>query len=210
MENLAKPENFLFFMAFVVPGFVAMKSYSMVIEASLEKSAATLLIESIIYSVMLFVPLSAGYSWAEGTMKSGELVEGVMAWMALTFLVPAVLGYGLVQARLRMAGKGWGRHPISNAWDYIFSEKSQSKDGVFLRVRTVDGRWLGGAYMAGSLASAQRSEKSLCIARAYDFDESGLVRREVPVSRSVLVESSAISSIEFFSYNDIPYRRADA
>ena len=210
MENLAKPENFLFFMAFVVPGFVAMKSYSMVIEASLEKNAATLLIESIIYSVMLFVPLSSCYLWAEEAMKSGQLLEGIVAWMAVTFLVPAALGYGVVRFRLGIAGKGWGRHPISNAWDYIFSEKSQSKEGVFLRVRTVDGRWLGGAYMAGSLASAQRSEKSLCIARAYDFDECGLVKREVPVNRSVLVESSAISSIEFFSYSDIPYRRADA
>jgi len=206
VEDLAKPENFLFFMAFVVPGFVAMKAYSMVIEASLEKNAATLLIESVIYSVMLFVPLGACYLWAESAIKDGFVLKGVSAWIAVTFLVPAIVGYTLVRIRLIMANRGWGRHPICNAWDYIFSEKSKSKDGVFLRVRTVDGRWLGGAYMVGSLASAQRSEKSLCIAMAYDFDEQGLVRREVPVNRSVLVESSAISTVEFFTYADIPYR----
>jgi hypothetical protein len=209
VEDLAKPENFLFFMAFVVPGFVAMKAYSMVIEASLEKNAATLLIESVIYSVMLFVPLGAGYLWAANAIKTGLVLEGVSVWIAVTFLAPAIIGYVLVRIRLVMADQGWGRHPICNAWDYIFSEKSKCRDGVFLRVRTVDGRWLGGAYMAGSLASAQRSEKSLCIAKAYDFDEHGFVHREVPVDRSVLVESSAISTVEFFRYADIPYRSED-
>lgn len=181
----------------------------MVIEASLQKNAATLLIESVIYSVMLFVPFGYGYLWAATAIKNGSLFEGTLAWIAVTFLAPAGVGYILVWLRLAMAGRGWGRHPICNAWDFIFSEKSKSAEGVFLRVRTVDGRWLGGAWMAGSLASAQRSEKSLCIAKAYDFDETGLVYRSVPVNRSVLVESCAISTVEFFTYADIPYRSED-
>lgn len=197
-------------MAFVVPGFVAMKTYSMVVEASLEKNAATLFIESVIYSVMLFVPMGASYVWAVDAIEKGLILQGISVWIAATFLFPALVGYVIVRIRLFMAERGWGRHPICNAWDFIFSEKSQSKDGVFLRVRTVDGRWLGGAYMAGSLASAQRSEKSLCIAKAYDFDEQGLVYREVPVNRAVLVESTAISTVEFFTYADIPYRSENA
>lgn len=209
MEDLTKPENLLFFMAFIVPGFIAMKAYSMVIEASLEENASTLLIESAIYSIILFVPLGYFYRSAANLVEAGNFFWGTIAWIAATFLAPAIVGYLVVWGRLALARFGLGRHPINNAWDFIFSEKSKSKHGIFLRVRTTDGRWLGGAYMAGSLASAQRSEKSLCIAKAYDFDDEGRVFREVPVDRSVLVESSAISTVEFFSYDDIPYRSED-
>lgn len=120
--NFASPENFNFFLQFIVPGFIILYFRSQFITGkfpTLSESLVAFLSLSTLYQAILYpfrgiLPANGPESW--------------LVWVLITFFVPSVLGIilGIISQRdwIRNMIRKLGANPVHQvptAWDWYFS-----------------------------------------------------------------------------------------
>ena len=192
MGTLLTSENFLFFLQFVVPGFIILYFRAQFATGRLpvisERIAAAAIL-SAIYQAALF-PLSNVVFIKEGSNP--------IVWIAFIFLVPAVVGCCLGIA----LQKNWFRkllnmmklnpvHPIGAAWDWRFGQMKECWCLITLK----SGKEWRGHLSGKSFMSSTPGERDIFVSDVYSKTEEGDTWQKE--NTSLWIAHGEIQSIEF-------------
>ncbi|WTW82112.1 DUF6338 family protein [Streptomyces canus] len=109
---------------------------------------------------------------------------------ALIVLLPAGLAWAEAWLRARTAPT---RHmPAPTAWDHLFSGQSS----CFVRIRTKDGRWVGGWYGGRSYATAYPQSRDIFLESQYRMTPDGRFGERMGDTGGVYVPAETIDVLE--------------
>lgn len=189
--------NLILFFAFVFPGFLSMRVWSLLHPsktANLKDSFLDAVAFSIVNFVIFFYPISL--LGDPGFVKDNLLLTYLFVtiiFFAAPILWPAILLHIL----RRISKRGIILDLFPSAWDYFFGKKQ----GCWVIVHLKDGRRIGGLFDSESFASSFPREGSIYIQELWQLDASGNFSAKVPQTLGAVFHAGEYSLIELFERN---------
>lgn len=189
-------ETLFLFLLFVVPGFIAMKIYGLIIPSAVIDLKSRVL-EAISYSMInigaMFVPIAL--------MLHFELLLKSPVWFAIlgfliVFVSPGLLGYLFAKFRRSDWGTSIFLHPSPTAWDFYFDNTPP----CWLICHLKNGKMVGGFYGLQSYATAYPRESQMYFEEVWRIDEHGRFADRIDRSNGMIVRYDDCELIEFFEW----------
>ncbi len=190
-------DKIFLFIAFVIPGFISIKVYELLVPCE-KKDSSGQLIDAITYSCINYALLF----WFIIEVESSTLST------AHPFLYK--IFYGLVLFGcpvLWVLLWRWARaldffqknapHPTHKPWDYVFSQRKWYWIIVTLR----DGQKIAGKYGKHSFSSSSPAQEQIYLEEAWVLNADEGFERPRTDTAGIIVLSQDISTVEFFKYN---------
>lgn len=190
----------LIFIAFVVPGFVSLKTYEVLLPHT-SKDSAQQLIDAVAYSSINYAVLL----WPIFEVETSNLrVSHPTAYVAfyLFVLLIAPVSWALLLRRLRETQFLLSAlpHPTAKPWDYVFGQRKP----YWVIVTLKDGAQIAGRYDSRSFASSAPAPEQVYLEERWVLNAAGGFERQRSETAGVLILASDIVNIEFFN---LTYRR---
>lgn len=194
-------EAVFYTLAFVVPGFIMLSSFRMIVKTRDETSQINLIrfvcFSSINYGVWSWLI----YLLVKTNFLSHSLFLRSLLWLFIIFISPILLGLfigylsdrNIVSKLLTKLGLKIIQ-PIPSAWDYFFSKILQP---IWVLVTLQDGSEIAGIFGIRSFSSSDNQERDLYLEKVYSICTDGSWC-EVVDSKGVLISSRHIKSLEFW------------
>jgi hypothetical protein len=196
MPNLVSVDNIYLILGFIVPGLIAIFVRAQFLTGRSPPHSEAILsyfVISVIYYALVLPVIDVVAGWEDaGFWKP-------LAWLAVIFLGPAVLGGALgLNAQMgfvRRLANWFGMHPVHvmpTAWDWKFSSAGEHWVLVTLKDETKFAGFCG----VGSFMSSDPNERDIYIEKVFDLDDDnnwidcGM--------KGVLIIASEIKTIEFW------------
>jgi Family of unknown function (DUF6338) len=183
------------FIAFVVPGFISLKTYEL-ISAGVSKDSSQQLIDAVAYSSINYALLLWPIYIVE---KNGIFVTypNLHAIFYLFVLLIAPVLWALLFKKLRTTQLFQGAlpHPTGKPWDYVFSQRKS----FWIIVSLKDGNRIGGRYDSRSFASSAPAADQLYLEETWVVNSDGGFERPRVDSAGILILTPDIVSVEFFN-----------
>lgn len=184
------------FVAFVIPGFVSLKTYELLF-LSTPKDTSSQLIDAVAYSCLnyaiLFPVIYYVNAYEVGT--TSPIVFALLCLIVL-FVSPIVWVCSLRAVRCSNLFQRWLPHPTEKPWDYVFSKR----DPYWVIVTMKDGKKLGGKYGYNSFSSSGTTKEQIYFEETWVLNADGGFDRPKETTAGTLIVSSDIDSIEFFHW----------
>ncbi|WP_328222417.1 DUF6338 family protein [Aeromonas caviae] len=185
-------DKLLLFIAFVMPGFIAIKAYELFAVASERKSTSEQLIDAVSYSCINYVLwLPVVYVVESGELRNVHFWLYVLFYFLVLFVSPVVISYTWLKVRV----KRFKQHPIQKPWDFVFSSM---EDPHWVVVTLKSGEKVGGYYGPGSFASNSPAPEQIFLKNSWIINEDGGFERVKETSAGILILSSEILYLEFY------------
>jgi hypothetical protein len=189
--DLLELNKVLLFVAFIMPGFIAIKAYELFAVGSERRSTSEQLIDAISYSCINYVLwLPAVYLIEAGELRNAHLWLYVLFYLLVLFISPVVISYFWVKVRVRR----FKEHPIKKPWDYVFS----SLEPHWILVTLKSGEKIGGYYGPESFASSSPAPEQIFLQNSWVINNDGGFERIKDTSAGILILSSEILYLEFY------------
>jgi hypothetical protein len=128
--------------------------------------------------VVLVVLPGSMYTWAYERQASSygvTFADRTLRFIAVSVIFHLVFGwieYGVYrlltpERETRLLSAALGRAPAPRAWDNLFSERPNA----YLRIRLVDGTWVGGRFAGDSYAGGFPHDGDLYLEEAWEVDQ---------------------------------------
>lgn len=187
----------LIFIAFVIPGFLSMKIYS-VLHPSVQLDTSKTIVEVVSYScvnyAIWFVPI---YHVEKSSFQISHGILYFVFYLIVLFVSPIILTVFFVWMR---SWKWLCRllpHPTGRAWDYFFG----LKEPAWVVVTLKDGKKIGGKYSSDSFSSSTPNPEQLYLEETWEINADGGFEKARTDTMGILILSKEIESIEFFKFN---------
>lgn len=195
MAELLNTDSLSLFLYFVVPGFVAMKVYDLIVPSERRKFGESL-IEVVSFSM---VNLALTF-WIIAEINKPEFrSNNSFLYYAATFLVVSVVPAGLAIATHKFLTSRFLRgrmlHPTPTGWDYFF-DKGQS---CWILFHLKSGTKLGGLYGENSFASSFPNEQEVYVQEIWRVDELGRFVEKVQGTAGTVIKRDDCKLIELFT-----------
>jgi hypothetical protein len=197
--DITTTDKLLLVVLFVIPGFVAMKVYS-ILSSGPRLDASKAVIDAVAFSCCNYAVFAFPIYWMRyAGLAARQPVVYAVAWVGVLLIGPLLLAVGVFALRRAKWMGRWLPHPVDRAWDYVFGKR----EPFYLIITLTSGKRIGATYGNNSFASSYPADPEIYVEEAWDVDEAeGFVRRHVK-TRGLLIASSAIESIEFIGpYDD--------
>lgn len=189
--ELLELNKLLLFVAFVMPGFIAIKAYELFAVASERKSTSEQLIDAMSYSCINYVIwLPVAYAVE---LRNVHFWLYVIFYILVLFVSPVLISYLWVKVRV----KKLSLHPIQKPWDYVFSRRQR----YWIIVTLKSGEKVGGLYDSKSFASSYPAPEQIFLQNSYIINKYKCLEREKEGSAGILILSSEIIYLEFYNVN---------
>lgn len=184
------------FVAFVIPGFVSLKTYELLF-LSTPKDASSQLIDAVAYSCLNYAILFP-IIYFINLYEVGATSPIVFALLCLIvlFVSPVVWVCSLRAIRCSNLLQRWLPHPTEKPWDYVFSKR----DPYWVIVTMKDGKKLGGKYGYNSFSSSGTTREQIYFEETWVLNADDGFDRPRETTAGTLIVSSDIVSIEFFHW----------
>lgn len=189
MEALLK-DNFFLFLLLIVPGFVAIKVFDLLV-ASERRDFSKSLIEVAAYGAVNLALLRPLVGYLD---PNGSSVATYVVGVLIVLVVPAFLAVGwraLLSAKFL---RGVVIHPVPAAWDFYF----QRAEPCWVICHLKSGELVGGWFGEQSFASGFPQAQELYIERLWKMNPSGAFESEVDRSLGGFVRREDCNLVEFF------------
>lgn len=196
--NISILENLLLFILFVIPGFITLKTYHLLVPS--ENAAAPIqIIDAITYSSANYALLS----WAIYLIESNAVQESnPIAYVAFYFCVLFVAPILIALLWRKIRHSHWvvskTSHPSDTAWNFVF----QKRKPYWVVVTLADGSKIFGEYGYDSFASSVPSKQQIFLERVWHGNNTGGFEKPKDQTAGVIVTSSDIAAVELFEYED--------
>lgn len=198
MQQLLAPE-FILFLAFIVPGFLSMRVYGLLLPGD-EPSLKENVLEAFAFGILNFVVMY----WAISLLLDQEftprsrLVNYLL--VVLTFLIAPMTWPVIVKIILRKLAE-WNvvLYGYRNAWDDFFLRR----EPCWIIVHLKDGRRLGGWYGDNSYAGLYPNSGHLSLEQLWRLDEQNKFVEPVPQSRGIILRPDDYHFVELFREGDM-------
>ncbi len=182
------------FVAFVVPGFISIKTYGLLFLVP-PKDTSSQLIDAIAYSCLnyaIFYPL---YFYIKSIDSDcfGFGFYSIFLFVAL-FVGPVCWVILWRWARGKKCLQKWLPHPVDKPWDFVFGQRVP----FWVIVTLKDSRKIAGLYGSKSFASSAPSKEQIFFEQTWELNEDGGFERPRETTAGTLIVTAEIESIEFF------------
>lgn len=187
-------ENKLFlFIAFVVPGFVAIKVYELLAPSKSGESSKQL-VDAISYSCLNYaILLWPIYLVETSSLKLTNLNYYLFFYFSVLFVFPTLLVILWRWLRELEIVQKFVPHPTQKPWDYVFSQRQCHWVIVTLK----NGEKIAGMYGPNSFASSAPAEEQLYLEEQWMLNDAGGFERRVEQTSGIIILSSEIMFVEF-------------
>lgn len=191
-------DQLVLFLTFVIPGFVALKTYS-IVQPEGHRDASQQLIDALAYSCVNYAFLAFPIYLVQRHNVAQAHPFWYAAFCAFVVLV-APAAWTLLYIKLRTSR--WFQtiapHPTSEAWHFLFSQRKR----YWMIVTLQDGQKIAGLFDAESFASSTPAPKQLYLQEAWEMSAEGGFERPRVDSDGVLILADSIATIELFKKLD--------
>lgn len=184
-------EKLPLFLVFVVPGFVSLKVWDLLVPGE-RRGLDNALIDLTAYSALNFAALA----WLIAPLLGGQLSEVASYFaIAVVFLAfPAIWPIFWKWLRTRKWVGKHTIHPIARPWDYVFSKR----EPAWVIVHMKDGSVIGGRFDANSFASSWPAPEQLYLEELWELDAQRAFKNVIPRSHGAIILGADIRAIEYF------------
>ena len=185
----------LLFIAFVIPGFVCLKTYDLLLP-SVEQDSTKRIVDAIAYSCINYALLLLPISFVEKSSLRSNYPLAYDAFYAFVLVcAPVIWAVSFKLLRGRRLLQSLLPHPISRTWDYVFSKRLP----YWLVVTLKDGKQIAGRYDSLSFASSAPAPEHIYLEETWEINADGGFERPRADSGGILILSTEIVTIEFFN-----------
>jgi len=183
---------------FVVPGFVSLKSYELLLPSQYKDSSKQI-VDAIAYSCLNYAFL---FYWILQVEQS-DLVKAhqnlyFFFYFFVLFIFPVLLVFLWKWLRATSFVQKNAPHPTEKPWDYVFSQRKEYWVKVVLNDSTI----IGGLYSNKSFASSSPAPEQIYLEETWIINDKGGFEREKSRTAGVIILSSEIAYIEFIKYSE--------
>lgn len=190
-------DKLIIFILFIVPGFIAIKTYNFLYPSNIKFSEQV--VDAVSYSsinyALWIVPSFYAYKYYINT--GGFFVLGALAVVVL-FISPVGLAFFWKWIREVKYFQKFAVHPIGKPWDYYFSKK---KTGWVI-VNMNSGKKLGGSYGVNSFSSSYPHEEQIYIDEEWVINADDGFERVVEQSEGIIIFLKDAESVSFYYSGD--------
>jgi Family of unknown function (DUF6338) len=191
-------ENLPLIMIFLVPGFIAIKIYELLVPTR-PRDYANQILEIITYSMVNLGVMS----WAILLLHSKHFAENHPIWyliglFGVVVLSSAMLAIAVFKIRVSRFANRWMQHPIPRSWDYFFMQKRRC--WVLFHLR--NGTKIGGFYGENSYASSYPDEQDVYVEEVWRVDNTGRFIERVDRSTGMVIQYKDCELMEFFTVGE--------
>ena len=193
MQGLS-PDAIPLFLLILVPGFIAMKVYGLLVPArERDWGAATI-------EVFSYGSLNLGlWWWLVLLVHRGEFPStrpllfalGTVWILVASPLLLAILAWRLRRIRFAMR---WITHPLPTAWDFFFA----SRQPCWILFELKNGKRFGGFFGEQSFASSFPAAPDLYVQDVWRVDKFGRFGERVPGNMGMIVRRDDCHHMQFF------------
>lgn len=195
MEDLFDANKLALFLIFVIPGFIAIKTYSLFSPLE-DKDSSKILIDAIAYSCINYGLLAVPIYLIQ--QHKNEIIPFFYYgfYLIAIFILPIILSCIFYFLRTRKFIQNFINHPTAKSWDFFFSKR----ECCFIIANLKDGKKLGGRYGINSFSSSFPQAKELYLEQEWIINSKGGFDRAVNESRGIIIFFEEIISIEIYDY----------
>jgi hypothetical protein len=189
-------DKLVLFIAFVIPGFIALKTYELKIPSENNDSSKQLF-DAITYSCINYALLIYPIILVESSTlrtSSPNLYAGFYAFTLLVF--PVIVSLSWIGLRASKFFQGNAPHPTARPWDYVFSQG----EWYWVIATLKDDKKVAGKYASKSFTSSNPSPEQIYLEESWLLTKDGDFDRRVDSTAGIIIVSKEISTIELFNY----------
>jgi hypothetical protein len=191
-------DKLLLFIAFVIPGFISIKVYELIVP-SVTRDSSKQLIDAIAYScinyALLIWPIleieassiRLDYPTAYKLFYLLVLFVFPVAWVALWRWMR---GLEVIQRNLP--------HPTGKPWDYVFSQRQW----YWIIVTLKDGEKVAGKYGRKSFSSSSPAPEQIYLEETWVINDDGGFERPRTSTAGTIILADQITTLELFQCSE--------
>lgn len=193
--DIWEANKLILFIAFVIPGFVSLKTYELFFPGA-PKESGKQLIDAVAYSsinyALLLLPI---YLVETRDIRSTHPTAYVAFYALVLFVAPVGWAYLLKRVRSTKWLQRTLPHPTAKPWDYVFSQRKP----YWVVITLKDGKQIAGRYDINSFASSAPAQEQLYLEEAWVLSSGGGFERPRVDSAGILILAPDIATVEFFN-----------
>lgn len=193
--DIWETDKLLLFIAFVVPGFISLKTYELLFPRA-PKSSADQLIDAVAYSsinyALLLWPL---YEIETHGIKELHPTVYILFYVFVLLIAPILWACVLRKMRTTKFAQRAMPHPTAKPWDYVFGQQKP----YWVVVTLKDGRQIAGLYAEESFASSAPAAEQLYLQETWVMSSGGGFERPRVESAGIMILAPDIVTVEFFN-----------
>ena len=188
----------LIFIAFVVPGFIAIKFYELLYPSRFADSSKQI-IDAISFSCLNYAFLIFPIYLVEshGISYSNPVLYAFF-WTFVLFVAPVLWVIGFKALRHCEWVQKFIPHPVQKPWDFVFSQRRC----YWVVVTLKNDQRIAGKYGQNSFASSAPHAEQIYLEEEWLLNVDGGFDRPTDQSAGIIIVSSEILSVAFYSSGD--------
>lgn len=195
--NIWDLDKLYLFIAFVIPGFISIKAYELLIPAEAKDSSKQLL-DAITYScfnyALLLWPI-----WGVESSSLSAVHPSIykLFYVAVLFVFPVI--WVLIWKRIRTLEyfQKNAPHPTAKPWDFVFSQRQW----YWVIVTLKNGERIAGKYAGNSFSSSAPAKEQLYLEENWHLNDDGGFDRPRVNTAGIIILADEIASVELFKFN---------
>lgn len=193
--DIWEQDKLLLFLAFVMPGFVSLKTYELFFPTQYSGSLHRI-VEAITYSCINYAILFWLIVYVETSNISDSWSFLYYLFYVFVFIIAPIM-WVLIWKQIKGSRffHSMSPHSIEKPWDFVFD----FREPLLVILVLKDGSKLAGKFDFNSFASNTPSEEQLYLEEAWSLNKDNSFDRPKNFSKGIMVSSNVISYIEFFS-----------
>lgn len=190
--DIWQADKLLLFLAFVVPGFIALKTYAL-LEPGRPQDTSQQLIDAVAYSSMNYAVWIWPILEVEGRrVQDFSITVYAVFYAIVVFISPIVLCVSWHFLRRQPALQRFLPHPTERAWDFIFRQGKP----YWMLITLNDGKKVGGKFDSRSFASSAPAPEQIYLEQSWVVNDDDGFERPKNSSAGLLLSASKITMIE--------------
>lgn len=196
--NIWEADKFLLFIAFVIPGFISIKTYELLFPG-IQRDSSKQIVDAVAYSCINYALLI----WpimvieASGWNKGNPNLYAAF-YMFVLLGSPVLLSLMWKFIRTRQFFQRAAAHPTQKPWDYVFSKR----ESYWIKITLKNGTKLGGKYSGKSFASSAPADEQIYLEESWIVNDKGGLERPKNRTAGVMVLENEIAYIELMKYKE--------
>ncbi|MBU1233295.1 MAG: hypothetical protein KKD01_01265 [Proteobacteria bacterium] len=193
--NIWDESKLIIFIAFVVPGFIAIKAYEL-LSPSRYTDSSKQIIDAISYSCLNYAILL----WPIYLVETSKLHTSnphlyILFYIFVMFVFPLFLVFGWKHLRQFEFIQNHVPHPTQKPWDFVFGQRLT----YWVTVTLKNGEKIAGMYGPNSFASSAPADEQIYLEEYWLLNKDGGFERPVDQTAGILILSSEIVSVELMN-----------
>lgn len=184
----------MLFIAFVIPGFVSLKTFALLVPAA-PKESGKQLVDAVAYSsinyALLFWPI---HEIETNLVRQSHPTAYILFYVFVLLIAPIVWAFALKKLRTVDCFQRLMPHPTGKAWDFVFAKR----EPYWVIITLKDNKKIAGLYGSGSFASSAPEPEQLYLEENWVLNDDGGFDRPRTGTAGIIILSSEIVTVEFF------------